>query len=413
MKTMPGLIAALAWAATATAQPLPVPVPTPEALAYHRGEDLFWLATQALGFVVPAVILFAGWSAGLAGWARRVTGGRWYPSLALYSALYTIIAGIVGVPLDYAHDYVFAHAYDQSSQTLVKWAHDEAVGLAVTVVITILVIWIPYLLIRRSPRRWWLWSTVALTPVAILAIVIAPIWISPLFNTFTPLPDTPLKAKIEAQEARAGLSHPTMLVMDRSTDSKTFGAYVTGLGGTARIVIFDTALTSLDEPEILFVVGHETKHYLLEDVWKLVGLYTGLMFVGFFVTDWLARAALDRWSGRFGFHDLADPASLPLLFFVFGLVSLIATPILNATVRHIEHEADRFALELTHDNRAAASAFVKRYNESMGVPNPGWLERTFRLDHPSLGDRINFANDYHPWEEGKPGVYADRIKPAE
>jgi len=87
--------------------------------------------------------------------------------------------------------------------------------------------------------------------------------------------------------------------------------------------------------------------------------------------------------------------------------------ILNAASRHIEHEADRFGLEITQDNHAAASAFVKRNNEAMGVAYPGWLERTFRLDHPSLGDRITFGNDYHPWADGKPLVYGDRIKPAE
>jgi Zn-dependent protease with chaperone function len=395
------------------ADPLPVPTPTVEALAYHRGQDLFWLADQALGLLFPAIVLFAGWSAGLMRWSRRVTGGRWYFTLVLYAVIYSVIAFAVELPLSYEHDYVFAHAYDQSNQTLGKWTHDQAVGLLVQLIIVALIVWIPFLLIRRSPRRWWLWSTMALTPVFIVGIVLSPIFISPLFNTFTPLPDGALKTKIEAEVARAGLDHPTILKMDQSTDSKTFGAYVTGLGATARIVIFDTALTALDDQEILFVVGHETKHYLLDDVWKLVGIYVVLMLVGFFAVDRLGRAAIRRWAGPFGFTDLADPAALPLLMALFGLVTLAATPVVNATTRHIEHEADRFGLEITQDNHAAASAFIKRNNEAMGVPYPGWLERTFRLDHPSLGDRITFANQYHPWDEGKPLVYGDRIKAGE
>ena len=413
-KLGPALLFALSLAAPAFgADPLPIPQPTPEALAYHHGQDLFWLADQALGFLFPAVILFAGWSAGLTRWSRRVTGGRWYFTLALYALIYSVIAFVVELPLSYERDYVFAHAYDQSNQTLGKWTHDQVIGLVVQLIIVALLVWIPFLLIRRSPKRWWLWSTAALTPILIVGIVLSPVLISPLFNTFTPLPDGTLKTNIEAEVARAGLDDPTILKMDRSTDSKTFGAYVTGLGGTARIVIYDTALTSLDDREILVVVGHETKHYLLDDVWKIVGAYVGLMLIGFFAVDRLARAAIRRWSGRFGFTELSDPAALPLLLFVFGLVSLVATPILNATSRHIEHEADRFGLELTHDNHAAASVFIKRNNEAMGVPYPGWLERTFRLDHPSLGDRITFANEYHPWDEGKPLVYGDRIKPVE
>ena len=407
----PLLILALTIAAPALAdEPVPVPQPTPEALAYHHGQDLFWLADQALTFLEPAIILFTGWAAGLTGWARRVTGGRWYPTLALFGALYIVISTLVEFPLVYWRDYVFAHAYDQSNQTMGKFLHDEAIGLIVQVVIIALVIWIPFLLIRRSPRRWWLWSAVALTPVFIVGIVLAPVFISPLFNTFTPLPDGALKARIEDQAARGGIRDATILKMDQSTDSKTFGAYVAGLGGTARIVIFDTALTALDEREILFVVGHEMKHYLLDDVWKLVGIYAVLMLVGFFAVDRLARAAIRRWSVPFGFTELSDPAALPLLLAVFGLAALVATPVVNAMSRHIEHEADRFGLEITQDNHAAASAFLKRNNEAMGVPYPGWLERTFRLDHPSLGDRITFANEYHPWAEGKPLVYGDRIK---
>jgi len=411
---LPCLAVFLSLAAPAFAdESLPVPQPTAEALAYHQGQDLFWLADQALGFILPAVILFTGWSAGIRSWASRVTGGRWYPTLALFAAIYVVISAIVELPLGYERDYVFAHAYDQSNQTMGKFLHDQGLGLVVQVIIIALVIWIPFLLIRRSPKRWWLWSTAALTPVLIVGVVLSPILISPLFNTFTPLPDGALKTRIEAEAARGGLTNATILKMDRSTDSKTFGAYVAGLGGTARIVIYDTALTALDEREILFVVGHEMKHYLLDDVWKIVGADVVMLLVGFFVVDRLARTAIRRWSGPFGFTELSDPAALPLLLFVFGLVSLVATPILNAASRHIEHEADRFGLEITQDNHAAASAFVKRSNEAMGVPYPGWLERTFRLDHPSLGDRITFGNDYHPWADGKPLVYGDRIKPAE
>jgi Zn-dependent protease with chaperone function len=397
-------------AAAFGAEPVQVPPAPAEALAYHRGEDWFWLADQALAFLVPLVILFTGWSARLTAWARRVTGGRWYPTLGLYTILYLLITFVVGLPLSYAHDYVFAHAYDQSNQTLTKWGSDQIIALLVNLVAAILVVWIPFLLIRRLPKSWWAWSTIALTPVFIVGIVITPIWISPLFNKFAPLPPSELKTAIQAEAARGGLQNATILVMDQSADSKTFGAYVAGLGGTERIVLYDTTLKTLTQPEILFVVGHEMKHYLLGDIWKAVGLYAVVMLVGFFAVDRLARAATRQWASRFGFNDIADPAALPLLLVVFGIVSLVLTPGINAVTRHVEHEADRFGLEITHDNQAAASAFVKRFNEAMGIPYPGWLERNFRLDHPSLGDRITFANQYHPWEEGKPSVYGEWMK---
>jgi len=395
------------------AAPLPVPSPAPEALAYHRGQNLFWLADQALSLLLPIVILATGWSAGLAGWAERVTHGRWYPALLLYSFLYLLITFLVNFPLSYAHSFVFAHAYDQSNQSFGKWARNETILLANRLIFAALTIWVPFWLIRRRPKSWWLWGTGAVAPILILGMVIFPVWVLPLFTTFTPLPPSPLRTAIEAEAARASLTNPTILLMDRSSDSKTFDAYVAGLGGTTRIVIFDTTLTTLTEPETLFLIGHEIKHYLMHDVWKLTGIFIGVAFIGFFTTDRLARLATRRWGPKLGFSNIGEPAALPLLWVSLELVILAVTPLVDAATRHIEHEADRFGLEMTHGNQAAASMFIKHQNEALGVPYPGWLERTFRQNHPSLGDRITFANEYHPWEDGKPLVYGDRIKPVE
>ncbi len=138
-------------------------------------------------------------------------GGRLVPDIgALQRSLYIVISlRFVDLPLSYAHDYVFAHAYDQSNQTMGKWTHDQAIGLLVQLIIIALVIWIPFLLIRRSPKRWWLWSTIALTPVMIVGIVLAPIFISPLFNTFTPLPDRPETQDQDRGRGGARRARPT------------------------------------------------------------------------------------------------------------------------------------------------------------------------------------------------------------
>jgi Zn-dependent protease with chaperone function len=107
-----------------------------------------------------------------------------------------------------------------------------------------------------------------------------------------------------------------------------------------------------------------------------------------------------RFSHRFGFHELSDPASLPLLMLLGSVVSFLATPLVLAFSRHQEHEADRLALELTRDNRAGATTFVRLQQENLGVPRPGELYMLWRGSHPSLGDRVDFANRYRPWEKG-------------
>ena len=116
-----------------------------------------------------------------------------------------------------------------------------------------------------------------------------------------------------------------------------------------------------------------------------------------------------RWSQRFGFADAADVASLPLLLLVTSVFSLIIAPAQLALTRHVEHEADRFGLEITQTNHSAGTAFVKLQQDSLSNPRPGTLFKLWRASHPPLGERIQFSNDYHPWREGAPLRYADRF----
>lgn len=405
-----GLVLLMAMPALAA---VPVPPATPEALAYHRDLDWFWLADQLFAFGIPVLLLITGWGARLCRWCGRVTGGRWFWTLALFASVYLATLWVLSFPLDFAEGFLNQHAFGLSNQSFGRWLQNEVVGLAVNCLQAGLTLWLPYLLLRRSPRRWWLWSALGLAPLFLVIVVIQPIWISPLFNHFGPLDDKVLETKVLAEAARGGITDAPVFVMDQSSDSKRPGAYVAGLFGTKRIVLYDTLVQDMTPDEVLFVVGHEMKHYLLGDVWKLVGGFLVVLLIGLLVVDWLGRAVLRRWSGRFGFDRLDDPASLPLLGVLFTLVFLVATPALNLVTQDIEHEADRFGLEMTQNNDAAAEAFVKLQTEALGVPEPGWLERVFRMDHPALKDRIVFANRYHPWIDGQKLIYGDWIKPLE
>lgn len=398
------LIATPAWAR------VPVPEATPQALAYHHGLDLFWLADQAVGLLIPLVFLFTGWSGRLVGWCRRRVGGRWFWTVALWAMLYAVLTTLIQLPLTYAENYVYEHAFDQSNQTLTVFANEVVSGLVVNAVISGLIYWIPFLILRSSPRRWWLWTTLALAPVMLVLFILSPIWIAPLFNHFGPMQDKVLETKVLALAARGGIVDAPVFEVDASTDSKRLEAYVTGFGPTKRIVLYDTIIAAMDEPELMFVVGHEMKHYLLGDVWKILCIFLVILLGGLFVIDRAGRAIVARWRDRLGFDDLSDPAALPLLLFGLSFIMLVVSPGLMAFQRSVEHEADRFGLEITRNNEAAATAFVKLGTESLGLPEPGWLERTFRMSHPSLADRINFANDYHPWADGQPPVYGAYMK---
>jgi STE24 endopeptidase len=397
------------WADTLATLPVPVPEPTPLALRYHHGNNILWVVDTLVGFLVPGVILFAGWSARLRAWAERVSGGRRTPTILLYVVAFVVLTSIATLPLDFYESFVREHAYGLSNQTLGKWAGDAVKSLLVAGIALPVGALIPYALLRWSPRRWWLWCTAAALPLLAFVYLVAPIWVSPLFNRYGPLSDKALEARILAEAQRAGIEGSRVFEVNKSVDTKAISAYVTGFGASKRIVLYDTILEKLEPDEILFVVGHEMGHYVLRHV--LLGLLGSWLLIGasLYAVHRLAGRLIARYAARFGFDRLDDPASVPLFLLLVSAVSLVTTPLILAGSRHLEHEADRFGLELTRSNRAAATAFVKLQQENLGIPRPGMFYTLFRGSHPSLADRIEFANEYRPWTTGAPLVYGDHV----
>jgi Zn-dependent protease with chaperone function len=230
------------------------------------------------------------------------------------------------------------------------------------------------------------------------------VWVEPLTTTYKPLDDRPLETRIEALAARCGIPHIPVFVGGNSTG-------VTGLGPTNRIVL-QTNLASVETPDqIEFTIGHELKHYVMGDNWKALAIIAAFLLAAFWLTDRLGRAAIRRFSRRWGFSELSDPASLPLIVFMLTFIWLAILPFFNLFSRHIELEADRFGLELTHQNHAAAMIFVRDAHTDL-APDWGTFFLIFRATHPSIATRIEFANTYKPWEHGAPLVYSNVCKSA-
>lgn len=396
-------------AAVPETTPVAVPPATPAALRYYRSGNVLWIADQAISIAILLVILFTGFSATLRTWARRI-GRTWFFTIAVYLVLFSVLTWVLGLPLDYYTSFVREHAYGLSNQTPQKWWHDTLVSLAVGLVIGALFLWVPYLLLKKSPRRWWLYTGLAAVPFIIVVNLVAPIWIAPLFNRFGPMHDKVLEAKILALADRAGIGGSRVFEVNKSVDTKTIDAYVAGLGSTKRIVLWDTILARMDDREILFVVGHEMGHYVLGHVWQLIVFSSALVLVTLYVAFLTMGAAVRRWGGRFGFSELSDVASLPLLILVMNLFSLAVSPVALAFSRHLEHEADRFGLEITEYNHSAGTAFVKLQQDALGNPWPGPIYTLWRESHPALGERIEFSNRYHPWRDGEPLKYGDKFR---
>jgi Zn-dependent protease with chaperone function len=395
--------------ASAPAQPVPVPAPSDKAMQYYRSGNVLWVIQTLWGFAVPALLLFTGFSARMRDAARAV-GRNWFFTIVVYGVLFTIVTFLLSLPLDWYADFVRQHAYGLSDQTAAKWWKDALTGLAIGCVATALILWVPYLLLKASPKRWWLYTGLAAIPMIVILLVVTPIWIEPLFNKFGPMKDKALESQILGLASRAGIEGGRVYEVDKSVDTKTVNAYVTGVFGTKRIVLWDTTLRKLSPPEVLLVMGHEMGHYVLGHVLQIVALASALVLFGLWVIHRTAGGLIARYRDRFGFVQLSDVASLPLISLLFGLVTFVLSPSLLGFTRHTEHEADRFGLEITRDNHDCATAFVKLQQENLGNPRPGLVYKIWRSSHPPLGERIDFCNDYRPWEKGEPLKYGELIR---
>ncbi|HEU4697559.1 MAG TPA: M48 family metallopeptidase [Gemmatimonadales bacterium] len=396
--------------AGADSAPVPVPPASPRAVAYARGNTLLWLVDLVVGIAVPALVFVSGLSARLRTAARRV-GRGWLGTTIVYFLLLGVCFGLVTLPLTFYESFVREHAFGLSTQTLGRWARDLLIGSAVSLALGAALVGLPVLLLRRSPRRWWLWSGLAAFPLLALLQLVAPIWLAPLFNRFGPMHDRALETEVRTLAHRAGLAHVAVFEVDKSADTRALNAYVAGLGGTRRVVLWDTLLRRLDRREVLAVTAHELGHYVLHHVW--LGILTGgtLLLAALWAVHRAAGRALARWGPRAGVHELADPAALPLLAALGGVALAVLGPVGLAVSRHLEHEADRFALELTRDNRALARSFVVLQQDNLGDPWPSPLVRLLRYSHPPLGERITFANTYRPWARGAPLRHGARFVP--
>lgn len=384
--------------------PVPVPEPTEQARRYYRSGNLLFLINFALGIAIPLLVLFSGLSARIRRLAHRI-GRKWFFLIALYGILITLLSFVIDLPMSFYGGYLRPHEYGLSNQTLGKWSGDRLKELMVNLVVTPLVLWIPFLLLKKSPRRWWLYTGLALVPFVIFSILISPVLIDPLFNEFGPMKNKELEARILTLAQRAGIEGARVYEVDKSVDTKTLNAYVTGLWKTKRIVLWDTTLRVLTPREVLAVMGHEMGHFVLGHMMQLTAFVCLYMFVGLYAVHRTAGFLIARYREPWGFDSLADVASLPLIFLLFNLALFVLNPAINAVTRHNEHESDRFALEITRDNHAAATAFVKLGQQNLAIPRPGPIYRIFRQSHPSLGDRIDFANSYRPWERAEALVY--------
>jgi Zn-dependent protease with chaperone function len=258
----------------------------------------------------------------------------------------------------------------------------------------------------------WIW--LISLPLIVISVFLSPLLIDPLFNKFEPLEKThpALVAKLEEVVARTGTRIPPdrMFLMKASAKSNGLNAYVTGIGSSKRFVLWDTATDRLPDDEVMAIFGHESGHYVLNHIPKMLGGMAGGLFFVFWgcarFAEWLVR----RFGGRWQIDSVASRAGFLTLLFVVSIAGFLLEPVTNTISRHFEHEADVYGQEAIHglvpDPRKTMVAEFNHLGEAwLEDPNPNPFVEFWTYDHPSVKNRANFAAHYDPWANGGHGQF--------
>jgi STE24 endopeptidase len=387
-----------------------IPEASTQAMSYYNSGNLLFIFSLVWGFLFPFLILWTGFSAKLEKYSKKLAKKKWFFTLAIFLIFYGILAAVISWPLDWYAEYYREHSYGLSTQTFKSWFQNWTLSLALSVIGSISIIWIFYYVIKKSPQRWWIYGAITSTLIAFFMSFIQPIWIDPLFNEFKPMQNKELEHQIQLLAERAGIQGSRIFEVNKSAETKTLNAYVTGIGASKRIVLWDTTLDKMTCDQILFVMGHEMGHYVLNHIWKGFFFFSICSFIVFFATFKVGNFLISRFHSKFKFKKFSEFASYPLLTLLFAFFMFLLSPFQNYVTRTMEHQADIFGLEITQNNTAAAEAFVVLQQNGLVNPSPGPLYKFFRCDHPTLSDRIEFCNQYCPWCQGEALQYGKYFK---
>lgn len=289
------------------------------------------------------------------------------------------------------------------------WWADWLKSLGLTLLVGTFVLSVLYAMMRRSPRRWWIWFWAFTVPVVVAGTLLAPIVVDPLFNHFEPLSrtDPALVTKLEEVAHKGGLQIPPdrIFLMDASRRATTPNAYVTGIGPSKRIVVWDTTLKEESPNEILFTYGHEQGHYVLRHIPKGLAFSAAVILLFYWIGFQELRMIVRRKGTSLGVAEVAQWSSLGLVLLMLVVLSFFAEPIANAFSRRIEHQADVYGQEVIHGIVPDPQATVVHSFCSDAVlwldnPVPNPFVEFWTYSHPSTEQRAEFAEHYDPWLPG-------------
>jgi len=292
---------------------------------------------------------------------------------------------VPGLPVDWFEQFRLEQRFGFNTTMLKTWWLDRLKGFLLALVLGYPLLALVLKFVEWTGDGWWLWAWGALLVFQLLMLVLAPVLIMPLFNKFTPLPDGSLRERLLKLAERTQFRAQSIQVMDGSKRSRHSNAFFTGFGRFRKIVLFDTLVAQLAEPELEAVLAHEIGHYKKKHIPKMLMASALSSLVGFYAISILAKQ--DWFYRAFAF----EPGHIAPALLLFGLLAGVFTfwlsPLLHAWSRRYEYQADAFAAEVMKEARSLVGALRKLTEKNLSNLTPHPVYSAFYYSHPTLLER--------------------------
>jgi STE24 endopeptidase len=355
--------------------------------AYFEGGYWLILYDALIAIGIALLLLFTRVAAGLRSLAEYLPW-RWLQTFVFF-VLFIVVTSALTFPYTMYVGFTREHEFGLSNQTYDEWFGEYLVGAAVGLVLGGIFLTVLYAIIRRAPNTWWIWGAGATSVFFAFAALIAPVFISPLFNDYKPMREGPLKQEILSLARANGIPVTDVFEVDASKQTKRISANVQGFLGTTRISLNDNLLNRGTPAEVRAVMAHEMGHYALGHINEMIAYASILSLIAFAIAHFGFHALTGILGGLWGIRDITDPAGYAVIGMLLSVIGLIGTPITNTMIRANEAEADIYGLNAAREPDGFATIALKLAEYRKLDPTP-WEEFVF-YDHPSGRSRVAMA----------------------
>jgi STE24 endopeptidase len=355
-----------------------------KSVAYTIAKSDFGWIELVFDAAILVVVLFSGI---LPRWFNIFASHFGTAPLAMALFLFStgVLLSIPSLPLDWYSQFKLEERFGFNTTTPKLWLIDRLKGLVIGALLGIPLIWLILKLVDWIGPLWWLWAWVALLAFQFLMAVLVPFVVMPLFNKFTPLPAGSLRDRLLALGSRTGFQARAIQVMDGSKRSRHSNAFFAGFGRFRKIVLFDTLVSQLTEPELEAVLAHEIGHYKKRHIPKMLAVSAAGLFLMFCVISWLTT---QTWFFQaFGFKPGLLAPALLLFSLLAGVIGFWFTPVSNILSRKFEYEADAYAAAAMNETASITGALRKLNEKNLSNLTPHPLYSGFYYSHPTLLER--------------------------